>query len=440
MIVVATILCVAIAIVLPVSIRIAGITPFDVLAYTTILLLALRGIVLSRPWRGSPAAYWWVRAGIAVLVIGASIAYIARSQEFEASAFNGFLMPGNAIPHLYLRVCVYGLARLFLFLGALDLGRLIGSSPRWTRYAIGTLLAAASLNAVIALVRWYQETGGVLARYNFMPPIEESQGVHVDRMVLAFILAFGIWVRRRKGPMRERLLLLTTMVLTLCSIATVFVRQGWAMLVLLALWYVALSWGSIPLRTRVRAAFVAIVFFVTAASFIVARNQDLRDNLTSLTTSDSVDFQVRQSLISSGLSVFKSHPLLGVGYGAYFAYDFAPVQIGNGWIYVASAHNGIVMVLAESGLVGTLGFGILATALLAVCWRARKSASDNYARGLTTSILSILIASLLVHCIANSPFLPPPAEHASTQEAFLLWFLFGLSAGVAYVSLNKHPV
>jgi O-antigen ligase len=429
--------------VVPESWRIGGLAPFDLLVYPSIGAYCLRR-ALEKSGSAVDVGFDWAFTGLTVLLLSTIIAYSLTVGDFRSHApFIQWM--GADQPHLFAVVCTYGILRILLLAGARGLGRSIGASTQRTRAAVAVFLIAGATNAVVALLAWFSETGSILGRYNFLPPIEQSQGVHVDRMVFTFIIALSLWMHHRARNSRERFALLATLLLCVTSIVTVLVRMGWVELLLATFLLVVASWNYVLPRVRI-GTIAAAVFFVAAGLFVVRGNSDVADSLPVIAQFDSPDIINRRVLVNRAFEVFREHPWVGVGYGQYFFYSTTPVQITSADIYVASAHNGAMMVLAESGIVGTICFVMVAFGLLRDVWRSRVGSPDAFTRGFTASVLAVLVVLLVVHFTSDSSILPIPQERMAAQNAFLLWLLVGICSGIgrahahAQTRLTRAPL
>ena len=424
-------LCLAAAMLSPDEPRIARVTLFDIVAYGTIGILALRGIIrLTQRGIASPRLTV-IHAGIVGFMIVSMLAYLLKDGAFARQ--ERFLVAlGTYSPTLFLRMSLYGIATLVLLLAALELGRTSAESPAFIRRCVMMLIAAGTVNAIVSLVAWAHATGGTFGRYNFVPPIELSQGVHMDRMIITFILAFALFVRGRAAVRGSGPLLLIAMTATLASVATVFVRQGWLLLIVTTGACMLLSWRSISVRLKARAVAFAIVLSVVAVHLVATRyGPELQEYFASVFDAQSDDVAGRRTLLTQAYEIFEEHPLIGVGYGHYAAYSETPIAVSSAYIFVASAHNGMFMVLAETGIAGAICFALIVVGAMVASVRARRNAMQSGTRAVVTAIVSLLVSFILIHLVANSSIIPLPTERVMTQNAFLLWFLLGIVAGIS---------
>jgi putative inorganic carbon (HCO3(-)) transporter len=86
--------------------------------------------------------------------------------------------------------------------------------------------------------------------------------------------------------------------------------------------------------------------------------------------------QARSDLLEEGIAAFKSHPLVGVGAGQFKAYN--PPGRRQPW---REAHNAIVQVAAETGIVGLLAFVFLIVRAIIATIKTRSMLGGTGPRG-----------------------------------------------------------
>lgn len=143
------------------------------------------------------------------------------------------------------------------------------------------------------------------------------------------------------------------------------------------------------LMVRHRSPIVAAALVLTAVAFTVEPAAFL-DRMTSaidavqalLTGQDLVEdgsLNRRIGLIAVGLLMFLEHPILGIGIGQYSVlYQDYALKYGYDVLSPPEAHNRLVEVLAENGL---LGFVIFLTICIASVFVATKGATALYVDG-----------------------------------------------------------
>lgn len=430
--------CLALAMLAP-PWRIAGIGLFDFCIYGVLALCVLHSF-LTRGF--SVFSFSRVELALIVILCMTVVTYVVRISDFDEQV--PFLQGlGFSTDFLFVRLSVYGLLTLLLLAGTFHVTSHWLTSTDDIRRAITVIVACGTLNAAIALVAWLVHTGGTFDRYNFLPPLEGSQGIHLDRMALTFLLAFAAWTSN-VVTRRQQTALLAGMVLTGMSIATVEVRLGWVTFALTLTLYVALSWKTLGRKSR-RGALTALIVVVFGGALFVFSQATSASTMfqkilaPSENSSTEGDVAMRVTLFLQGLSVFRDHFILGVGYGHYPAYSSMPVIVRGQQVFVASPHNGLIAIAAETGVFGLACVTWLCVSLLQICRRARSGARDPITRVFANAVLSLVLVLLPLQTIANSQFLPVATERDVVQSAFVFWFLFGLAATIAKRNTLQSP-
>lgn len=111
----------------------------------------------------------------------------------------------------------------------------------------------------------------------------------------------------------------------------------------------------------------------------------------------------RLELWSAAWSMFAAHPITGVGTGAWQGLRaLTPISSAN-YAVLATSHNSILQVLAETGIVGLLAAGWLVLGILSTGRRAIASAPDRAARITAWICLASLVAAA-IHSLVDTQF------------------------------------
>ena len=111
----------------------------------------------------------------------------------------------------------------------------------------------------------------------------------------------------------------------------------------------------------------------------------------------------RIELWTAAWSMFTSSPIVGVGPGAWPSLRaFTPISDDN-LAVLATSHNSILQVLAESGVIGLLAAAWIVVTVARVGWRAVIGGRDGDARILAAVALASLAAAL-VHSVVDTQF------------------------------------
>lgn len=202
------------------------------------------------------------------------------------------------------------------------------------------------------------------------------------------------------------------------AIAMTFVRGAWISLVALAAFYAWLERRQMNLKLAVVVAMliivaVAVVGGLQLAPLFAERMEHLTD-VSYVTNYDRIDRWM------AALTIFRDHPLLGVGWGRYgdeyFRYiyylDTYSVDIRMG------AHSLYLEVLAESGVLGAAAFALMILFFVLEARRLRRRCADRFLRAALTGVLGAMV-TYLVHAVVNN--LGP-----SDKIGLYFWVLLGL--------------
>ncbi|MBK6689670.1 MAG: O-antigen ligase family protein [Deltaproteobacteria bacterium] len=132
----------------------------------------------------------------------------------------------------------------------------------------------------------------------------------------------------------------------------------------------------------------------------------------------SEDGQLRLGLFRAGWRLFLEHPLFGVGHGAYGLTVGPYLPAGASGVHLTSPHNQWLQVLAETGLVGFLGF-VLATTT--AWWRALQVVlHSGPGPALLHRFVLVSMVGLLITGLTHSTLHHPTV-------ALLYWSLAGIA-------------
>lgn len=337
-----------------------------------------------------------------------------------------------------LKLGTLGLATVILFGGTFLIVSALEITEREKSRFLFTIVCAGGLSAAITIAAWATTTGAVYQRYNFTPPLTDSQGLHLYYMIVTVL--FGIVLMKNQSMLSKtkRAVVLGACALAIFSTSTVMVREGWIIfsIVLLFSWYL-LSDKSHKTKITVVST-IGSVFIITIVSFMYQSN--LLDDIHLDSSGEGGDSAVvRLIMIQNALSVIYDNPVWGVGYGNYSLYALQTVQLSGGEeVEVTSPHNALILIMAETGIIGLIAFSLLCTAIVI---NAKQRLNDKYGpvtRAMAGTLFPLLLILCLDQFISNSLLLPPPAERRIVQFSYLLWLTFAiLVARPTKYQLNK---
>ncbi len=421
-------LCVAVALLVPGTYKIGGFSLFDISIYVTLFISFL--ITLNKKNK------FKLKKGIAlplwILLASVIFSYIINADSLrEQTKFVESI--GLRSENLSIRLSAYGLATILMIIGVYQFASTYITTIASTKLFIKTIIIIGAINALITIIVWYFETGGVFGRYNFLPPLEQSQGIHVFYMGIIFLIAFGFHGTEQFNTKIERAMTLITMFLTTFSTLTVMTRGGWFTFLATFIIYIMLARKSeFNLIGKYKALIPAgliifgIIFVIYTSqgvvieSFLELFSEGIENNTYSST-------YMRFVLIEHGISLFLNNFLFGIGYGYYPAYSTVPVIVTGEELFVASPHNGIITMLSEGGIVGLIIYLWLCWSILKELLKAFKQASNKLYSIVSTIGLALIIIEIFLQFSGNSRILPIPTERVSVQSTFILWLIWSMA-------------
>jgi O-antigen ligase len=173
--------------------------------------------------------------------------------------------------------------------------------------------------------------------------------------------------------------------------------------------------GSFPLR----AFFVAMALFALV-SLLFFIGPLILDRFLTIGTSDSHSLILRAKFAKAAIAMFFSAPIFGLGPGSFIPQLPYFWQLQETIRVLQPAHNLILLVLAELGILGALSAVLLMvlTFVWLFCSRLKERAT---AKLLEFSILSVFFLSLFDHYFWTLQ-----------QGLFIFWLVLGLSWSFCY--------
>jgi O-antigen ligase len=287
-------------------------------------------------------------------------------------------------------------------------------------------VCAGGISALVTNIYWLIQTGGVFERYNFIPPITESQGLHLYYMAITVLLSISLLGNIKIIPQISRLFILTSCVLACFSILTVMVREGWAIFItsLLIYWFNTSSRSGFINRSILLLFLAGLIFIAVITLGAIVSFDDL-----SLLGNDGQgeSVAIRLAMIEKGINLFFNSPTFGVGYGNFTLFVFHEVELESGTnVAVASPHNAIVLLTSETGIVGFFALVLLNFSMITAVKTRLRITDFEVTRAVASSLFPFLLLLSLDQIISNSLFMPPPTERQAVQFAYLLWILIAV--------------
>lgn len=428
---------IAVCFLIPSDIKIAGGTVLDFFVYSIVGLSFVswlsNGSRLKNLSKVEKSLFFFL------FVVTISYFYNGFLPYEEQQAFVAFL--GLSPDFLFFRLSMYGFMTILMLMGGYHIVASTMTKQEDLASVVRVIIVSGALNAVISILYWAVTTGGAFDRYNFTPPIEGSQGIHLNYMALVSLMATAIIISGNISKL-QKIYLYLVIALTGFSMFTVMVRQGWVMFILSIVIYFTLYIFKQPSRKNRKRVLTLALLLLVGFSILVIKNQALLVELfadvfsLSGTDTDQGSWLMRFALVQHGMEIFSANPIWGVGFGHYPAYSTVPIFVTGVETFVTSPHNGIVTILAETGFMGFICLVAISFCLLRENYFVYQRSTCKVSISIVSAVFSLLIIAVISQFISNSLILPLPTERSMTQSSFILWILFGLVAGIGRISTS----
>jgi len=231
---------VAICLLIPAELRLGGIYILD------LSMLSIIGLSFLS-WLQSGSRVKWlsnVEKALVCFLLVALISYVFNGFSSFEEQKNFVASLGLTTDFLFARLTFYGIMTMLMIIGGYRIVATHIVSRADIEAVIRAIIVLGTLNAIVTIGYWAVVTGGVFDRYNYIPPLEGSQGIHLHYMSLVFLFSFAVMISGTQTK-RQKVLLLTGMLATGLSVLTVLVRQGWILFIISLLITIGLLWKKL---------------------------------------------------------------------------------------------------------------------------------------------------------------------------------------------------
>lgn len=142
---------------------------------------------------------------------------------------------------------------------------------------------------------------------------------------------------------------------------------------------------------------------IVASGAILSNNRVFVDRVKSITSTTNNSNNERLFIWQSAYTMFKDHPVLGVGLGQYkdnYQQKYILPQAKEP--YLTHAHNNFLQMLAENGIIGFAGFLTLIAGFIGYSFRRFWKESNPYALMMSMSTLALVLQGLTEYNFGNS--------------------------------------
>src|SRR5438270_7367186 len=290
-----------------------------------------------------------------------------------------------------------------------------------SRTLLKVLMTSTIVVAMFGL--WQALTGGYTAVYDFLYPVEEEISQipawegritsfleHYNglagylNLVIPFCLAFAM------GGTDLVLRALSRWCLAFASIALVLTQSRGGLLAFVAILLVHVCFSAPDRKTRVRRLVIALVgclLVAAVAGFFFQR----------LTEIDDFSAVSRLAIWGGVFTGFVRSPVLGTGFGNLRGFMGGLLNLPDGW--TGDAHNLSLELLAETGVIGFLAFGVLIILAIRTALRQLRRTENQFNKMTALAILAA-ICGVLVHGTVDYLF------HTTPQVTALFFLVLGL--------------
>lgn len=265
------------------------------------------------------------------------------------------------------------------------------------------------VNAALNLNSWIQQTGGVVGRYNFISPLTLSVTGYIYLSVIGFFLTAFF--------QKNTIVRFVYCLVFLSNIIIIVNRQQQLLFVLYLITFISFS-GKVINTIRAFLMFcLLLVLFVYIASTIVPKFEVYSSNYTALFTPFSDDVLSRKITHEFSVTLFRSRPLIGIGYGMFSLLNRATYKEH----VLASSHSGFYDLIAEFGYVGILMVLFLYFLVVKNCFILFQERINSLEKFSIVIVLGSLLSLYFFHLV----ILPPPSHKVYYIHTSLIWFLIG---------------
>jgi putative inorganic carbon (HCO3(-)) transporter len=297
-----------------------------------------------------------------------------------------------------------------------------------TRTLLKVLMASTIAVAVFGF--WQALTGGYSALYDWLYPVQDEISQipawegrvtsfleHYNglagyiNLVLPFCLAFATL---GTDPVLRTL---SRWCLALAGVALLLTQSRGGLIAFFFILLINACWSARDRKTRLRRVAIVLMtcLLVAAAAGLVFQRLGEIDDFTTVS---------RLAIWGGAFTVFAGSPIFGAGFGNLRNLMGGLLNLPDGW--TGDAHNLYLELLAETGLIGFMLFGILIVLALRTAGRQSLNTQYEFDKFVTVGAFAA-ICGVLVHGTVDYLF------HTTPQVAALFFVVLGLLSARASI-------
>ena len=224
-------------------------------------------------------------------------------------------------------------------------------------------------------------------------------------MIISILTAFTL----RERAVKKRTVFAVILLSLLLCLALTYSRGAWVSLAAIVL--------GLTLFYDKRFGLLFLLVPVVLAFY----HGQVVERFLSLFSGEDTSVDLRFALWESTMAMIEEHPLLGVGWGAYFlAYPDYNFFIQEEGVLIFHAHNMYLNMLAEVGIPGGMAFLLAFFAQGILCWRNYRHGNDSFTKSMGLGGVLMVMALSVISMGDHVLF--------SRSVSFCFWSLSALCA------------
>lgn len=293
------------------------------------------------------------------------------------------------------------------------------------------ILAAVAIDGFIQLLAGTSASGRPIHGDRLTGPLDRPNiGIFVARLTFAVLAGWAlVAIRRPRLTLRPAMTLMTGFAAVMIVFILLTGERAASLLTMFAL-ITGMTMVIIVLPTYRMLGLIGLGVAVSSLAVILAASERLMKRaLDTIDTLGNLWQSIYGELMSAGLNIWLEHPVAGVGLRNYNIACENLIARGTATVCDQHPHNMYVEWLAETGVVGFVGF--LTFVLLLGCRVLLLLRQRDGAHATGVILVAGLIVALFPFTVSQSFF--------SNWPAILLWSSVALIAAIARLARETRP-
>lgn len=173
-----------------------------------------------------------------------------------------------------------------------------------------------------------------------------------------------------------------------------------------------------------------LIALLALIAVLLISDTTLVERLTSVFTKMDTSSEMRLAFWESTVAMILDHPLLGIGWGAYFmVYPNYDYYMQGNFIKIVHAHNMYLNIMAEIGLFGFVSYLVFFFGVIYKAFRAKATKLNNWVKGYLLG-LSFGMAALAINGFTDYVLF-------NAELSMMVWSLAGISVMINHKITKK---